>query len=126
MVGEEYPLDALEAIDREGVRVFAYDVWAGYLIDTAWPNIRVYHDTRVDMYGRAQTLRYARTIAGLPGWEEALEESCTTHVLVRPGRDPIAEVLRGSGEWRVEREDELSVTFVRNAAAGGCQDFPIP
>jgi hypothetical protein len=126
MVDEEYPLASLEALNREGVRVFAYDFWAGYLIDTAWPNVRVYHDTRVDMYGRAQTLRYARTIAALPGWDETLDESCTTHVLVRPGRDPLAEVLRRSGLWTIEREERTAVTFVRNAQATGCADVPIP
>lgn len=126
MVSKEYPLDSLEALDRDGVRVFAYDVWAGYLIDTAWPDVRVYHDTRVDMYGRAQTLRYARTIAALPGWEEVLEQSCTTHVLVRPRSDPLAEVLRNAGEWRIEREERTAVTFVRKAPATGCEDVPIP
>ncbi len=120
IVGEEYPLDALEALNRTGVRVFAFDVWADYLIDEAWPNVRVYHDTRVELYGKEQTLRYARTIAGLPGWEEALESSCTTHVLLRPGRDPLAEVLRLSDEWRVEREEKLAVTFARITPASGC------
>jgi hypothetical protein len=120
MVGEEYPLAALDSLNREGNRVFAYDFWAGYLVDTAWPSVHVYHDTRVDMYGREQTLRYARTIAALPGWEESLEDSCTTHVLVRPGRDPLAEVLRISDEWRIEREDRLSVTFVHVAPPTDC------
>ncbi|MGH2794881.1 MAG: hypothetical protein ACRDKG_11320 [Actinomycetota bacterium] len=120
MVGEEYPLVSLEALNRPGVRVFAWDFWAGYLIDTAWPNVRVYHDTRVDMYGEEQTIRYARTIAALPGWEEALESSCTTHVLVRPGRDPLAEVLRASDEWEIEREERLAVTFARVPPPTGC------
>ncbi|MEX2555735.1 MAG: hypothetical protein WEB06_08890 [Actinomycetota bacterium] len=123
---EEYPFDSLEALNRPGVRVFAYDFWAGYLIDTAWPDVRVYHDTRVDMYGREQTLRYARTIAGLPGWEESLEQSCTTHVLIRPTSDPLSELLRRSDDWRVEREEEMAVTFVRNAPASGCERFPLP
>jgi hypothetical protein len=120
MVGKEYPLASLEALDRPGTLVFAWDFWAGYLIDTAWPNVRVYHDTRVDMYGRAQTIRYARTIAALPGWKETLDESCTTHVLVRPGRDPLAEVLRNAGGWQIEREDALAVTFARTTPAPGC------
>lgn len=126
IVDEEYPIASLEALNRPGVRVFAYDFWAGYLIDTAWPNVLVYHDTRVDLYGRAQTLRYARTIAALPEWEEALESSCTTHVLVRPAIDPLAEVLRRSNEWRVELEDRVAVTYVRTEPASGCETLPIP
>lgn len=126
IVGKEYPLSSLEALDRPGVRVFAFDFWAGYLIDRSWPDVRVYHDTRVDLYGEKQTVRYARTIAGLTGWDETLEESCTTHVLVRPGRDPLAETLRLTNEWRVEFEEEFAVTFVRAEPAPGCEDVPIP
>jgi hypothetical protein len=100
--------------------VFAYDFWAGYLIDRSWPGLRVYHDTRVELYGVDQTLRYARTIAALPGWEEALDDSCTTHVLVRPEADPLAEVLRLSPPWRIEREERIGVLFVRTAAPPGC------
>jgi hypothetical protein len=126
IVGKDYPLASLEALDRPGVRVFAFDFWAGYLIDRSWPDVRVYHDTRVDLYGETQTVRYARTIAGLSGWDETLAESCTTHVLVRPGRDPLAETLRLKDEWRVEFEEELAVTFVRAEPAPGCEDVPIP
>ena len=122
----EYPLASLEALDRPGVRVFSFDFWAGYLIDRSWPDVRVYHDTRVDLYGETQTVRYARAIAGLPGWDETLEGSCTTHVLVRPGRDPLAETLRLTDDWRVEFEEELAVTFVRAEPAPGCEDVPIP
>jgi hypothetical protein len=126
IVGKEYPLASLEALDRPGVRVFTFDFWAGYLIDRSWPDVRVYHDTRVDLYGESQTVRYARTIAGLSGWDETLDESCTTHVLVRPGRDPLAETLRQTDEWRVEFEEELAITFVRVEPALGCEDVPIP
>jgi hypothetical protein len=126
IVGREYPIASLEAIDRPGVRVFAFDFWAGYIVDSSWPRVRVYHDTRVDLYGIEQTIRYARTIAALPGWEEALDDSCTTHVLVRPQRDPLGEVLRLSDDWTLEREERLAVTFARARPAPGCERFPIP
>ena len=121
IVEEEYPVAALDTfVGQSGVKVFAFDVWGDYLIFTAWPGTHVYHDTRIDVYGEAQTLKYARTIAALPGWREALDESCTTHVLLRPRSDPLAEVLRLVDDWRVAREDGLSVTFARARPASGC------
>jgi len=126
IVDHEYPVASLQAINKPGTRVFALDFWAGYLIDQSWPNVRVYQDTRVDMYGTEQTRRYARAIAGLPGWQDTLDSSCTTHVLVRPRRDPLAEVLRTSPDWIIERENIVAITFVRRAPAPGCERFPIP
>jgi len=127
IVGKQYPIASLQALrGKSGVRVFSFDFWAGYLIDQSWPGLHVYHDTRVDVYGPAQTVRYARAIAALPGWERVLDSSCTTHVLVRPQRDPLAEVLRLSPVWRVEREETQAVTFARIAPALGCERYPIP
>jgi hypothetical protein len=121
IVGREYPLASLDAVEGPGARVFAFDFWAGYLIDRAWPGVRVFYDTRVDLYGLDGARRYARTIAGLPGWREALEETCTTHVIVRPRRDPLAELLRlVPEEWRLVREEPGAVTFVRTGRAPGC------
>jgi len=126
IVDREYPIGSLQALNQPGMRVFTVDFWAGYLIDQSWPNVRVYQDTRVDMYGIAQTRRYSRAIAGLPGWEETLDASCTTHVLLRPRRDPLAEALRTSPDWSVERENLVAVTFIRRTTASGCDRFPIP
>jgi len=127
IVDREYPLVTLATLDgRPGVRVFAFDVWADYLIDQSSPDLKVYHDTRVDMFGPEQTRRYARAIAGLPGWRETLDEACTTHVLVRPTRDPLAETLRLTTDWHVERENDFAVVFVRESPAPGCERYPIP
>jgi hypothetical protein len=127
IVDREYPVASLQALRQPGTRVFTLDFWAGYLIDQSWPNVLVYQDTRVDMYGVAQTRRYSRAIAGLPGWEETLDESCTTHVLLRPNRDPLAEQLKRSQNWTIARPpNDFAITFVRKAPASGCEKHPIP
>lgn len=121
IVDKEYPVAMLAALDgRPGVRVFAFDVWADYLIDQSWPDLRVYHDTRVEVYGLAQTRLYQRTIAALPGWDRNLDESCATHVLVRPRRDPLAEALRRADGWHAEWEEARAVLFARDAPPTGC------
>jgi hypothetical protein len=126
IVDREYPIGSLDVLDRPGTRLFTLDFWAGYVIDHAWPNVRVYQDTRDDMYGVTQTRRYQRAIAGLPGWQETLDSSCTTHVLGRPNRDPLAEVLRTSSDWRIVRENDRAITFERRSPAPGCEGHPIP
>jgi len=126
IVDREYPVATLATLDKPGTRVFTVDFWAGYLIDQSWPNVHVYQDTRDDMYGTNQTRRYARAIAGLPGWQQTLDGSCTTHVAIRPNRDPLAEDLRASPDWQVARENTVAIVFVRRVPASGCERFPIP
>jgi hypothetical protein len=119
IVNKAYPVAAIDALDRPGVRVFALDFWAGLVIDRDWPNAHVYLDTRVDMYGTAMALRYIDAVSGGKAWEADLDRYCTTHHLVRP-QEPIAQVLALSPDWRLERSDRVSVTFVRRSPAPGC------
>jgi hypothetical protein len=46
-------------------------------------------------------------------------------VLLQP-RHVLGHLLRERPEWRVEREDTRSVTFVRVEPAPGCEAYPIP
>jgi hypothetical protein len=124
IVDSSYPIAAIDALNRPGVRLFTQDSWAGFAIDRAWPNLRVYYDTRVDLYGRERAIRYARTIAAFPGWDRELDSTCTTAVLVRH-RQPLARVLELSPSWRIERQDSVSITFTRRQPAPGCPPLPI-
>ncbi len=125
IVEDTFAIEAIDALARPGIRVFAYDVWAPMVIDRAWPDARVFFDTRVDVYGEERTAAYRRTISGLPGWDRALDETCTTHVLIQE-RHPLNQLLEQSFDWIVEREDERSVTYARARQAVGCEEFPIP
>jgi hypothetical protein len=125
IVTKAYPIAAIDALNRPGVRVFTLDLWAGMVIDRAWPNARVYLDTRIDMYGTELAKRYISVAAAQKDWRENLDRYCTTHVLVRR-RDAISQVLSLSPDWHVEREDTRSVTFVRRVPAPGCESHPIP
>ena len=125
IVNKAYPIAAIDALNRPGVRVFALDFWAGLVIDRDWPNAHVYLDTRVDMYGTVMARRYIDAVSAGKDWESDLDRYCTTHVLVRP-QEAIAQALALSPRWRVERSDTRSVTFVRRSPALGCESHPIP
>jgi hypothetical protein len=119
IVDKTYPIAAIETLDQDGIRLFTQDAWAGYVIDRAWPRVRVFYDTRVDLYGSDRAIRYARVIAAYPEWSRTLDASCTTHVLIRP-REPLARVLALTPEWRMVRQDALSVIFSRVAPTPEC------
>lgn len=119
IVDPTYPVAAILALDRPGVRLFTQDSWAGLVIDQDWPNVHVYYDTRVDLYGRDRAIRYARTIAAFEGWDRELDRTCTTHVLVRKNQ-PLARVLQMAASWRIERQDLVSITFSRTTTPAGC------
>jgi hypothetical protein len=120
ILDESYPVAAIDALDRQGVRVFALDGWAPLVIDRVWPNAHVYIDLRWDLYGERLSRNYRRIYFAHPAWDEELDRSCTTHVLMEPTA-PIAEVLRLSAGWRVEREDDLATTFARVVTPAGCE-----
>ena len=125
IVSKAYPIAAIDALKRPGVRVFSLDLWAAMVIDRDWPDVRVYLDTRVDMYGTVIANRYIHVAGAGRRWQSYLDRYCTTHVLVRR-RESIAQVLSIAPDWRIEREDTRSVTFVRRAPAPGCEAHPIP
>lgn len=125
IISKAYPIAAIDELKRPGVRVFSLDLWAGLVIDRAWPEAKVYMDTRVDMYGSTLARRYIQIAGAGRQWQTNLDRYCTTHVLVRR-RDSITQVLSLSPDWRIEREDGRSVTFARRAPAPGCEAYPIP
>lgn len=123
-----FPVESIDALDRPGVRVFAYDAWAPMVIDRAWPNARVYIDLRWDFYGLELSNTYAATIDGTGAWREHLDQSCTTHVLIPP-EVPLAEILRLAPEWSVEHRERfagevVALTYSRRAPARGCSGLP--
>lgn len=121
-----YPVASIDRLNTPGVRVFAYDVWSGMVIDRAWPNARVYIDLRWDYYGLELSNSYADTIDGLPTWERNLDRTCTTHVLIPPDV-ALETILRMSDDWRVvDRDQDISLTFGRREVAPGCDEHPIP
>ncbi len=125
IVDEQFPLAAIERLRIDGVRVFVLDGWSGLVIDRAWPQARVYLDLRGDIYGVGLVNRYRRTISGLPGWDQTLDNACVTHVLIRP-KDPLSQVLALTQTWVRLDGDRRSVLFERREPAIGCEQHPIP
>lgn len=125
VVDPKFPVGAIDAIERPGVRLFVLDGWSGLVIERTWPAVKVFVDLRVDTYGADLVLQYRRAIASLPGWDTTLSNACVTHVLIAPDQ-PLAETLQLTSTWERIRADEVSVTYQRVRPAPGCEAHPIP
>jgi hypothetical protein len=73
---ESFPADAVEWIqaDQPPGEMFNPYNWGGYLIWKLWPDYRVFTDGRTDLYGNEFLQDYVRVEAGLPGYEDVLDE----------------------------------------------------
>jgi hypothetical protein len=129
ILDDSFPIAAIKALDRPGVRVFVHDGWSGLVIYYACgpiPSVqagcqhaRVFIDLRWDFYGAKLSKEYGATYLAAPEWRQNLDASCTTDVLVPPIA-PLAQVLALDTSWRLIQQDKLSVTYERIQALAGC------
>jgi hypothetical protein len=129
ILDEKFPIAAIQALNRPGVRVFAQDGWSGLVIfydcgpvptiAQGCQHARIFVDLRWDFYGAKISGEYNDIHDARPDWEKELNQSCTTDVLVTP-RAPISQVLALDHEWRLVQHDKLSVTYERTLPAVGC------
>jgi hypothetical protein len=102
-----YPVEAQAYLHEQGrsVRVYNEYSWGGYLINTGYPDLRVFVDGRADVYGELVN-EYVRAQAGRD-WETTFKRYDVEYALVRPGTPLIAE-LRAAG-WipLVDDDDQV-------------------
>ncbi len=82
-----------------------------YVLWSAPGRLRVFIDSRADVYGDAVAAD-ARNIQRGRGWEEAFARWHITAAVVQRG-DPLARILARHGEWQILAEDPTAITFVR-------------
>ena len=129
ILDKKFPIAAIKALDRPGVRLFVQDGWSGLAIyydcgpvptvAQGCQHARVFVDLRWDFYGAKLSDEYVDIRNAGPAWKKDLDSSCTTHVLVTP-RAPISQVLALDSDWRLIRRDKLSVTYARVQPLAGC------
>jgi hypothetical protein len=129
ILDESFPIAAIQALERPGVRLFVHDGWSGLAIyyacgpvptvQAGCQDARVFIDLRWDFYGAKLSKEYGSTHEAAPEWRADLDESCTTDVLLPP-RAPLAQVLALETGWRLIQADRLSVTYERIQPIAGC------
>ena len=114
-----YPVEAMEFVEEEGLlgsRLLTTDRWAGYVILRFWPEQQVFMDDRFDMYPRSVFDDYTEIADVGSEWAETLERR-DVDVVVWDADAPLAQVLRESGGWRLDFEDDDTVVFRRDQTA---------
>lgn len=112
-VAARYPVDAVNFLEREGLkeaRGFNEYGWGGYLI---WRGFPVFVDGRADVYGDDFLFFYQKAAQVQPDWREPLERYNVDYVLVGR-RARLATMLAEVDEWREVYDDEMAKVFVRD------------
>jgi hypothetical protein len=87
--------------------------WGGYLLWNA-REIPVFIDTRADVFEQQGVLADYLDATKLERPTEVLDKYRVGRV-VFPTKEPLISLLRQSGDWRVEYEDETAVVLMRKA-----------
>jgi hypothetical protein len=94
-------------------RPFNTENLGGSLIYRFWPDVRVFVDDRIDVYGdRFVADDYLTVLLAQQGWRDVLARYDVDAAVVTAAT-PCATLLRGSPEWELAFEDEQNLIFFR-------------
>jgi hypothetical protein len=88
-------------------RIFAPDIFGGYLIYRFNGDRKVFVDGRSDFYGTEFMERYARLAQLMPGWTQEFNRWNFTHALLPPD-SPLVSALEANG-WQEIYRDRTAV-----------------
>src|SRR5579862_2300919 len=114
--GLQLSRDAAEFIGAhraDFTRAFNTDDLGGSLIYRFWPDLHIFVDDRISVYGDDFiTKDYFTVLYGKAGWQDVLDRYELTAAAVSADR-PCTTLLRASADWKVVFEDDKNVLFVR-------------
>jgi hypothetical protein len=109
-----YPIKAVEFLRQEAIggKMFNNQEFGDYIIFAAWPQYKVFIDSRADMYRSTWLKEYAR-IANLEfGWQEGLSKLGVTWVIFNAGSKLSARLLERD-DWQMIFADRVANIFVK-------------
>jgi hypothetical protein len=109
---KQYPAGALQVL-RSGEfakSVFTEDKWGGYLIYRLSPGLKVFVDSRFDLYGEQFTETYLDLLYAKYGWQGTFNKYGVDTVLL-PIDTPLVGALKESSRWRPVYDDGVVIVF---------------
>jgi hypothetical protein len=106
-----FPVAAMGVFDRHPAhRILTGDQWGDYLVYRRYPE-KVFVDDRSDFYGDAFAHEWVTLLNGRPDWREVFRQLRFDAVLLNVS-DPLASVLKESGEWTPVYDDGRAIIFL--------------
>jgi hypothetical protein len=108
------PVAAVEFLIKEHIsgNMYNNDEFGDYIIYVAWPQYRVFVDSRWDMYGPERMKEYLKIQNSEPGWEKVLEKYDIDWIIF-DARSALSRYLLVLGVWRLVYADTVAHIFVR-------------
>jgi hypothetical protein len=106
----------IDAHKERFARPFNTDNLGGALIHRFWPDVHVFVDDRIDVYGDAFVADdYLAVAAARPGWREVLQRHGIDAAVVSAAA-PAATLLRAAPDWQLAYEDDRNLIFLRRTS----------
>jgi hypothetical protein len=106
-----YPVEAAKVLERDGDdRIFASDLWGGYLIYRLYPKTKVFIDGRSDFYGAEFGLKYLDVVCAKYDWEANVARY-GVETIVLPADSPLSTALKVNPRWHLVYDDKVAIIF---------------
>jgi hypothetical protein len=109
------PVDAVNFLRKVPIKgnMFNDDEFGDYIIYSAYPQYKVFIDSRVDMYGLEQFKDYLNVIYFKPGWETVVEKYHIDWAILSSD-SILARYLMERNDWRLIYSDKVANIFMKN------------
>jgi len=110
-----FPVDAVEFIKKEKLsgNMFNGDEFGDYINYSAWPEYRVFIDSRADMYG-AEGLKEYYKVTGLKEDGDEVLNKYNIKWIIYDAASPLSLRLLEGDDWKLIYADKVANIFVRN------------
>ena len=109
------PVEAVEFLKKVSLNgnMFNDDEFGDYIIYSAYPQYKVFIDSRVDMYGVDHFKDYLTLVYFKPGWEKVIEKYKIRWMILDSG-SILSRVLKERKDWKLIYSDKVAIILVRN------------
>jgi hypothetical protein len=111
------PVEAVNFLKKVSLKgnMFNDDEFGDYIIYSAYPQYKVFIDSRVDMYGIDQFKDYLTMVYFKPGWENVIKKYNINWVIF-DADSILSRHLMGRNDWKLIYSDKVANILVRNTS----------
>jgi len=109
------PVEAVKFLKKASLKgnMFSDDEFGDYIIYSAYPQYKVFIDSRVDTYGVDHFKDYVTVLYFKPGWEKIIKKYKINWVILNSD-SMLSRYLMERKDWRLIYSDKVANIFMRN------------